>query len=334
MNTHHTGFSRRQFVRTAALGAGSLAAGLGLAGAAWGADGAPAEACVGSNIFGWGQYYQRMNKNLQEHFDEVLSALRDAGYDYLEANLDAGNPDANLRLAERMKSKGLKPVTLYTGARLHEPTAARETIKKLIPAAQACRTAGFQALSCNVDPIGREKTEAELKNQVSALIELGQALREIGIKFGIHHHLPEMAAQAREFHFNFQQTDPKTIGFCYDVHWVWKGGVQPLDALKAYGERIVSWHIRQSREGIWWEDLDAGRSITRRSPRLPKSAGWRAFSPWNWRWRAKPKSPGPSWKTTGAAGSSSARFLAPDPWMIRPAATIGVFEDLRYAEAC
>jgi inosose dehydratase len=258
MNTHHTDFSRRQFVRTAALGAGSLAAGLGLAEAAWGADGAPAEAFVGSNIFGWGQYYQRMNKNLQENFDEVLSALRDAGYDYLEANLDAGNPDANLRLAERMKSKGLKPVTLYTGARLHEPAAARETIKKLIPAAQACRTAGFRALSCNVDPIGREKTEAELKNQVSALIELGQALREIGLKFGIHHHLPEMAAHAREFHYNFQQTDPKTIGFCYDVHWVWKGGVQPLDALKAYGERIVSWHIRQSRDGIWWEDLDAG----------------------------------------------------------------------------
>ena len=32
----------------------------------------------------------------------------------------------------------------------------------------------------------------------------------------------------------------------------------PLDGLKEYGERVVTWHIRQSRNGIWWEDLDTG----------------------------------------------------------------------------
>ena len=32
----------------------------------------------------------------------------------------------------------------------------------------------------------------------------------------------------------------------------------PSDALKAYGDRVVTWHLRQSREGVWWEDLDTG----------------------------------------------------------------------------
>ena len=32
----------------------------------------------------------------------------------------------------------------------------------------------------------------------------------------------------------------------------------PLDALKQYGDRVVTWHLRQSRDGIWWEDLDTG----------------------------------------------------------------------------
>jgi len=32
----------------------------------------------------------------------------------------------------------------------------------------------------------------------------------------------------------------------------------PLDALKQYGERVVTWHLRQSRNGIWWEQLDTG----------------------------------------------------------------------------
>ena len=32
----------------------------------------------------------------------------------------------------------------------------------------------------------------------------------------------------------------------------------PLDALKQYGDRVVTWHLRQSRNRIWWEDLDTG----------------------------------------------------------------------------
>ena len=32
----------------------------------------------------------------------------------------------------------------------------------------------------------------------------------------------------------------------------------PIDGLKRYGERVVTWHLRQSRNNIWWEDLDTG----------------------------------------------------------------------------
>jgi hypothetical protein len=35
--------------------------------------------------------------------------------------------------------------------------------------------------------------------------------------------MPEMANHAREFHYNFKHTKPEDVGFCYDVHWVWKG---------------------------------------------------------------------------------------------------------------
>lgn len=211
---------------------------------------------MGSNVYGWTQYYQREKKPFDA--GEVMSALRDAGYDYLETFLDAGQPDNNARLAEQMKAKGLKPVTLYTGARLHEPDKAKEVIKSLLAAARVCQEAGFRCWSCNLDPIGREKTDEELKNQVAALKDLCAGLKEIGLRLGVHHHLPEMANKAREFHYVFRNTDPALVGFCYDVHWVFRGGIKPMDALKEYGDRVVSWHIRQSRNGVWWEDLDTG----------------------------------------------------------------------------
>jgi inosose dehydratase len=213
---------------------------------------------VGSNIYGWSQYYQRDGKNVNEHLDEVLSALRDAGYDYLEAFMDVNRPENNARLAERMRAKGLRPICLYTGARLHEPGGALETVQKLLEASRAAQKAGFTVINCNPDPIGREKTDTELDTQAGALGEFGAGLVKLGMKLGIHNHTPEMLNEAREFHHMLKRTNPDHVGLCYDVHWVHRGGMPVEDCLRLYGSRIVSWHLRQSRDGVWWEDLDSG----------------------------------------------------------------------------
>jgi inosose dehydratase len=211
---------------------------------------------VGSNVYGWTQYAQREKRKFD--IEEVISALRDTGYDYLESFMTVDHPEENAHFAEQLKAKGLQPVSLYVGARLHEADKAKEVIGKILAASKVCQEAGFRAISCNADPIGREKTDDELKVQAASLTELGEGLNALGLKLGVHHHLPEMAHQAREFHYDFRHTKPDVVGWCYDVHWVWKGGVMPLDALKQYGERVVTWHIRQSRNGVWWEDLDTG----------------------------------------------------------------------------
>jgi inosose dehydratase len=211
---------------------------------------------VGSNIYGWGQYAKRDKKEL--NVEEVISALRDTGYDYLEAFMNVGQPEENAKFAEQLKAKGLRPVSLYTGARLHEAAKAGAVVAKILAAAKVCQQAGFQVISCNADPIGREKTDEELKTQAAALAELGEGLNALGMKLGVHHHMPEMANHAREYHYNFDHTKASAVGFCYDVHWVWKGGVMRLNALDQYGSRVVTWHLRQSRDGVWWEDLDTG----------------------------------------------------------------------------
>ena len=250
-------FTRREFISRTCL-SGAFIAVAGPLSSSQGAEVSanPTKPVVGSNVYGWGQYAQRENRALD--IPEVLSALRDASYDYLENFMDLNNPEANQKFADQLKTKGLQPVSLYTGARLHEAGKADETVAKILAAAKVCQAAGFNVISCNADPIGREKTNEELKIQAAALEQLGQGLNKLGMKLGVHHHMPEMANHAREFHYNFRHTQPQDVGFCYDVHWVWKGGVMPLDALREYGDRVVTWHLRQSREGVWWEDLDTG----------------------------------------------------------------------------
>jgi inosose dehydratase len=212
----------------------------------------------GSQLYGWGQYYRRDGKDIADHLPEVLSALEDCGYDYAETNLQFAQPGAAERFAELARKHRLGVHCFYTGGRLHEREAARQTIAGILAAARKVQGAGVRVINCNPDPIGREKTDEELLVQAAALTKLGEGLGELGIKLGVHNHTPEMKNGAREFHSNFKYAPPEVVGFCYDVHWVYRGGVQPIYALGDYGDRVVSWHLRQSRGGIWWEDLDEG----------------------------------------------------------------------------
>jgi len=244
--------TRREFLAvssSAAMAAGS--------GSLWAKDD-PVQPLAGSQLYGWGQYYEREGRNLDDHLDEALSAIRDCGYDYAEGSLDSGTPQNNAKFAERLRAKGLTPVSLYTGGRLHEAGKADQTVDSLLGAAKICRQAGFRIINCNPDPIGRDKTGDELKIQAEALNRLGKGLQELGLRLGIHHHTPELRNGAREFHFNFRTNPANIVGFCYDVHWVFRGGIPPADALMEYGDRVVSWHLRQSRDQVWWEDLAPG----------------------------------------------------------------------------
>ncbi len=218
----------------------------------------PKAPAVGSQLYGWGQYYGRQGKDLSKHLDDVLGALRDAGYDYAEGSLDVGTPDNNGKFAERLRKKGLRPVSLYTGGAAHVLGQATQTCERIAKAAREAAKAGFGIINFNPDPIGRPKTDRELEVQADALAELGEELSRMGVRLGIHHHTPELANGGLEFHSNFRRTRPEHVGFCYDVHWVYRGGLAPGPVLAEHGGRVVSWHLRQSRGQTWWEDLDTG----------------------------------------------------------------------------
>ena len=228
---------------------------------------------VGSQLYGWGQYYQRAHKALD--LDEVFGALRSAGYDYAEGSLNVQDHESNAKFSEQLRQHGLVPVSLYTGGEFHIVGRAAQTAHWIAEAAKAAKKQGFEIIVCNPDPIGRDKTAQELAIQASALAELGQELKKAKMKLGVHHHTPELRNGAREFHENFRQTKASEVGFCIDTHWMFRGGVAPMDALHQYGDRVCSWHLRQSRGGIWWEDLDDGeinyQEIARfaRESRLP-----------------------------------------------------------------
>jgi inosose dehydratase len=83
-----------------------------------------------------------------------------------------------------------------------------------------------------------------------------------------------LAKQVKGFH----NTDPKVVGVCFDTHWTYRGSgdsqVALFDLLEFCLPRIVAFHVRQSREGVWSEAFGDGDIDYRRWAARIKKAGW------------------------------------------------------------
>ena len=55
-----------------------------------------------------------------------------------------------------------------------------------------------------------------------------------------------------------QHTTPKNVGICMDTHWSLRGGEDALQILKEAGKRVGDVHLRNSKDGVWLEELADG----------------------------------------------------------------------------
>jgi predicted dehydrogenase/sugar phosphate isomerase/epimerase len=146
----------------------------------------------------------------------------------------------------------------------HEEELAERSAEKALAIAEALRGQGVYKIILNPDPLpgGAPKTDAQLLIQSTALDRLGAALAAAGTRLLYHSHDPEMKNGAREFHTMLVNTDPKSVGLCLDVHWLYRGAGNSQtavhDIVSLYSDRIDLIHLRQSVDGVWTESIGAG----------------------------------------------------------------------------
>lgn len=200
------------------------------------------------------------NKPLSEGLEEIFSTTRRAGFRQVELMPEFLAPDLRDRSLLTLKRHGLDPVIAYSWGPLHERVAAAETTKHVLELARMNHPAGVKAINFNPDPKngGERKSDDELAVQVESLNEMGKQLQSLGVSLFVHHHLPEMRENAREWRYNLEHTHPRLVSFCIDVDWAFRGGQDPLALIRAAEGRLGSLHIRNSRKGVWLETVDEG----------------------------------------------------------------------------
>jgi len=250
-------YNRRRFIETLAASGAVLFTDSATASA-------PKAPPISSHQYAWITFYNRDKRDWNADLDASLGEYVKSGLTAYEPSFS--NVEEVKRLAPLLKKHNLTMPSAYVGSVLHDATEGKRSIETALAIAEAAQPLGLKILVSNPSPLkwgsSDIKNDSQLIEQAKNLEFLGRELRKRGVTLAYHTHDVELRAGAREFHHMLQNTDPKNVGFCLDVHWVYRGAsnsqVALFDIVKMYGKRVVELHIRQSVGNIWGETFGEG----------------------------------------------------------------------------
>jgi len=214
---------------------------------------------ISANEYNWVTFYNREGKEWGKDWDTCLAEFAKTKIPGFEPSInDAAHLEEMIPILRKYQ---IQLPSIYVGSLMHEEELAQKSSEQLIEIAKKAKSFGTKIIVTNPNPIqwgsGPLKNDRQLLCQSTHLDKVGKSLRAMGVKLAYHTHDVELKAGAREFHHVLQNTSPENLSFCMDVHWIYRGSensqLAVFDTLKMYGNRIVSFHLRQSQNGIWTE---------------------------------------------------------------------------------
>ena len=211
-----------------------------------------------SGFYRWSQHYGW--DHLTERIDEVAAGLAQAGFAYFEGLLDPleGEGDWASRWQAALERHGVRLAGAYVHALLHDASLQAQSIETVVARARLLLPMGAEFINANPQPIGARKTDEMLATQAEGYALLGAALRREGLRLTVHHHLPELAEEARELRHLLDHTDPEEVELTVDADWMYRGGQDANAWIRKNASRIGIVELRSSQNGIWDETLGEG----------------------------------------------------------------------------
>jgi inosose dehydratase len=208
----------------------------------------------------WLQHLYAAKQTVAEGVDEGLATFHRAGYRRVELSADYFTPELREKTFALLAKYKLVPETNWANATMHDAAAAEKSVKDAVELAGLLKPHGTRIIVINPGPLPghAQKSDAELDLQARYVEQLGVELHQLGMKLALHHHTPELVANAREWRHLLQHTNPRRVYCCVDVHWAYRGGQEVMSFIRETGDRLVELHLRNSKQGVWTEDFGPG----------------------------------------------------------------------------
>lgn len=112
-----------------------------------------------------------------------------------------------------------------------------------------CKAVDCTILRIGMLPVNFMGSKEKALEFASICEEYAKRLKKEGIDLYYHAHNMEFARYDGHFMFDLMRDSTEYLGFELDVHWIWRAGLNPVDIIPRYANRIRAIHLKDYRVG-------------------------------------------------------------------------------------
>lgn len=192
-----------------------------------------------------------------------LAEISVGGWNAVEMRLDKffGTKETTEATAVALRVDGHRMYTALMEMALDDPQVT-SSVLAVGQAAERAKARELDLRGVTLVPFSgdRPRSEEEIAAGIARVQQIGSSLQRRGIWLGIHNDAAESANGGALLRRILDATKgDANIGLALDVEWIQRGGGDPAAIATAYRDRLKTLHLRQSRDGVWCEDLSDGQ---------------------------------------------------------------------------
>jgi len=198
------------------------------------------------------------NYDVYPVLDQIFADMSYAGLDGIELMHTALRyPGAVDRITALSNEYNLPVIgTSFSGA-MWDRTQHEKVFQDATVVVTRLAELGGRTFGTSVGRAPQTKTAAQLDAQAEVLRRIMKLCGDNGIELNLHNHTYEVEDDMRDLTGTLARIPEAKLG--PDLNWLVRGGVDPVDFIEAYGDRIVFLHIRdQNADGTWSQAVGEG----------------------------------------------------------------------------
>lgn len=200
------------------------------------------------------------NHDIYPILDQIFPDMAYAGMDFLELMHTALEPeDAVERVGGLIAKHELPVVGTSYGAPMWNRTEHEKIFEYADRMIERLQRVGGRTIGASVGakPQRAMKTPEELDAQAEILRRIMFRAAANGIVVNLHNHTYEVENDLHDLRGTLERIPDAKLG--PDLDWLAAGGVDPVEFIRRYGDRMVFAHLRdRDAEGVWVEAMGEG----------------------------------------------------------------------------
>lgn len=190
------------------------------------------------------------NKIEELGIKETFKKVKEIGFSTVELSQVPMTPENVEAIRESLDELDMKVCATSGALKAMAPGMKMENLRddfdKILADTKALGCKYIRIGMISFDCLGSKEKIVEYTKELN---EMGRRLKEQGLELYYHNHHVEFAKYDGKYIMDImaEESDPEYLGFELDVHWLQRGGVNPLEWIKKLEGRTKILHIKDYR---------------------------------------------------------------------------------------